>query len=138
MKKLVVLMASVFMLAACGSSSETVKGTAETAKDEKGNYASAAIELQDGKVVSIDLDEYKEGKSKKELGADYNMKPKSKIKKEWNEQVEFLESYIKKNGLEKVELNDKGYAKNDDVLAGCTININSMMEAANTAAKNAQ
>ena len=61
------------------------------------------------------------------------MKPHSKIKKEWNKQVEFLEKYIVKNGIDKVELTDQGYPKNDDVLAGCTINITNLMQAAKDA-----
>ncbi len=135
MKKLTVLLAAVLMLAACGKTEESVKGTGESAKNDKGDYATAEIELQGDKVVSISLDEIKDGKSKKELGSKYGMKNAgaSKIKKEWDEQVKFLEDYIVKNGLDKVELTAEGKAKNDDVLAGCTINLTSMMEAANAA-----
>lgn len=134
MKKLVVLFVTALMLTACGSSETAKKGSAETAKDEKGDYASAEITLKGDKVESIKLDETKETKSKKELGDKYGMKAKSKIKKEWNEQAEVLEKYIVANGVDKVELDDKGYAKNDDVLAGCTMNISNLM----TAAKDAQ
>ena len=130
MKKLTVLLAALFMLTACGSSEEAKTGFAETAKDAKGDYASAKITVKGDAVESITLDETKDGKSKKELGANYNMKPHSKIKKEWNKQVEFLEKYIVKNGIDKVELTDQGYPKNDDVLAGCTINITNLMQAA--------
>ena len=137
MKKLTVLLAALFMLAACGAKDEIVKASAETAKNADGDYASAEIEVQGDSVVSISLDETKGGKSKKELGADYNMKGASPIKKEWNEQVKFLEDYIIKNGLEKVELDDKGYAANDDVKAGCTINLTNLMKAANDAKANA-
>lgn len=138
MKKLLVLFASVVMLAGCGNNEATKTGKAETAKDENGDYATAEITLKGDKVESITLDQTKEGKSKKELGADYDMKGSSPIKKEWNEQVEFLEDYIEKNGLDKVELDEKGYPKNDDVLAGCTINISTLMEAANAAKENAK
>ena len=109
MKKLTVLLAALFMLTACGSSEEAKTGSAETAKDAKGDYASAKITVKGDAVESITLDETKDGKSKKELGANYNMKPHSKIKKEWNEQVEYLEKYIVKNGIDKVELTDQGY-----------------------------
>ncbi len=138
MKKLLVLFASVVMLAGCGNNEATTTGTAKTAADENGDYATAEITLKGDKVESISLDQTKEGKSKKELGADYKMKGSSPIGKEWNEQVEFLEDYIEKNGLDKVELDEKGYPKNDDVLAGCTINISTLMEAANAAKENAK
>ena len=63
---------------------------------------------------------------------------RKKAKKEWYEQVEFLENYIKKNGLDKVEMNEAGYPVNDDVLAGCTINVKSLMDAAKNAKDNAK
>ena len=51
---------------------------------------------------------------------------------------EFLENYIEKNGLDKVEMNDAGYPVNDDVLAGCTINVKNLMDAAKNAKDNAK
>lgn len=129
MKKLTVLLAMTVLLAACGGNSEPEKtGKGESAKDKSGDFASAEITVKGDDVVAISLDETKEGKSKKELGDKYNMKSQSKkAKKEWYEQVEFLENYIKKNGLDKVEMNDAGYPVNDDVLAGCTINIKNLI-----------
>lgn len=139
MKKLTVLLAMVLLLAACGSNSEPEKtGKGETAKDKNGDYATAEITVAGDDVVSVSLDETSKGSSKKELGAKYGMKEASKIKKEWNEQVEFLEKYIAKNGLDKVKLNEKGYPANDDVLAGCTINVKNMMDAAANAKDNAK
>lgn len=138
MKKLFAILAVAVLLTGCGSSEETKTGTAQTEKDDNGDYATAEITLQGDNVVSISLDQTKNGESKKELGDDYNMKSSSEIGKEWYEQVEFLENYIVKNGLDKVELTDDGYAKNDDVLAGCTMNISTLMEAANSAKENAE
>lgn len=135
MKKLAGLVLMALLLTACGGGSDTEKtGKAESEKDKDGNYATAEVTLKGDSVSAIKLDEVKGGKSKTELGADYAMKDASKIKKEWNEQVKFLEDYIVKNGIDKVELTEKGTPKNDDVLAGCTINIKTMMDTA-TAAK---
>lgn len=132
MKKLSFLLLA-FALVACssGGSNEVEKtGSAETAKDEKGNYATAEVTIKGDKIVSISLDEYKEGKSKKELGASYNMKAASSIGKEWNEQIEALEKYIVKNGIDKIELTDEGKPKNEDVLTGCTMAIDNVLLAA--------
>ena len=121
-------------LAACGSSSEPEKtGHGETAKDNNGDYATADIKVKGDDVVEITLDETKEGKSKKELKEEYNMKAASSIQKEWYEQVEFLENYIEENGLDAVKLDDAGYPAGDDVKAGCTINLTNLMNAANAA-----
>lgn len=135
MKKLTVLCLMAAMLCACSSSNAEPKtGSAETAKDANGDYAKATVVVEGDKITSVDLDETSQGTSKKELGEEgYNMKEASSLKKHWHEQVEFLENYIVKNGLDKVELDDKGYAKNDDVLAGCTINVGNMIQAAKDA-----
>ena len=140
MKKLTVLLAMTMLLAACGGNSEPEKkGNGESAKDKNGDYATAEITVQGDDVVAINLDETKEGKSKKELGDKYGMKAASKkAKKEWDEQVEFLENYIEKNGLDKGEMNDAGYPVNDDVLAGGTINVKNLMDAAKNAKDNAK
>ena len=138
MKKLIVALFSIALLAGCAGGSEAVTVTSETAKDENGNYASAEVVMKDGKIESITLDEFSSGSSKKELGSNYNMKSASTIGKEWDEQVKFLEEYIVANGIEAVELTAEGYAAKDDVLAGCTINITSMMQAANDAAAKAK
>lgn len=134
MKKVTALLATALLLAACGSSAEAEKtGHGETAKDKNGDYASADITVKGDEVVEITLDETKEGKSKKELKEEYNMKGASPIKKEWYEQVEFLENYIKENGLDAVKLDEAGYPTGDDVKAGCTINLTNLMNAAKSA-----
>ena len=133
MKKLLVLSLMAMVLVGCGSNAEPQSATKESAKDADGNYATATVEVTDGKITAISLDEITGGQSKKELGEDYGMAVASKIGKHWHEQVEFLESYIVKNGLEAVELDDAGYPKNDDVLAGCTFNIGNLVNTAKEA-----
>lgn len=139
MKKITTLVVLALLLTACGSSSEPEKiGEAKTEVDAKGDFASAKITMNGNKVKSISLDQTKEKKSKKELGASYNMKSQSKIGKEWDEQVTFLENYIVKNGLDKVQINKEGIPTGNDVLAGCTMDIKLLMEAANKAKENAK
>lgn len=137
MKKLSLLLA-VFLLAACGGK-ETLTGAAQTEANEKGEYSLAEVTLEDGKITKIYLDAVKGGKKKAaELGSDYNMKGNSKIGKEFNEQMEFLQDYIVKNGLEAVTLGEDGKATNEDVLTGCTVNLKDIMAAAEAAVEDAK
>ncbi|MEG0527285.1 hypothetical protein [Amedibacillus sp. YH-ame10] len=134
MKKLSAVLLMALVLAGCGSSAKEVKGSGESAVNKEGDKATAEIVMKGDEVVSIKLDETKKGKSKKELGNDYGMKSDSKkAKKEWFEQIKYLEDYIVKNGLDKVKLGDDGKATGDDILAGCTVSLTSVMEAANNA-----
>lgn len=133
MKKFLVLLMAVVLCGCGGSASEPKTASAESAKNENGDYAKATVEVTDGKITKIELDEITGGASKKELGEDYGMKVASKIGKHWHEQVAFLEEYIVNNGLDKVELDNAGYPKNDDVLAGCTFNIGNLIQTAKDA-----
>ena len=146
MKKLSVL-AVALLLAACssGSSEPEKTGKAESAKSDKGDYVTVEITKQGDEVTKVSIDETdtEKGKTKKELKEDYGMKAatqndSSKIGKEWYEQIESLEKYIVKNGVDAVELDEAGYPKNDDVKSGCTINIKNIMDTVKAADANAK
>ncbi len=105
--------------------------------DADGNVTKATIEEENGKVTSISIDVVdKDGKSKKEAGDDYGMKSPSGIGKEWYEQVKYLEQFIINNGIDAVKLDSDGYAEDEDLKSGCTINLKDIMEAVNEANDN--
>ena len=140
MKKLLVLAFAAMTLTACGGDKE-VKGTAESKKADDGSYVTAEVTKKGDKITKVSIDEYYPGekKMKKELGADYGMKSKSGIGKEWDEQVKYLETYLKDNGLDSVKIDEAtGKATNDDVLSGCTIAVSNLVDTAKAAADNAK
>lgn len=55
---------------------------------------------------------------------------------EWADQVDYLESYIKDNGVENIKLDDNGKATDEKLLEGCDVNIAPIMEAVNNALAN--
>lgn len=63
-------------------------------------------------------------KTKKELGFDYGMVAynASPIGKEWFEQAEAFENFASES-YDKLDMSAEGYAQNDDLKAGCTINL---------------
>ena len=130
---------AAMIFAGCSSNEDTTKESAsagdktETAyvtTDDGGEVSASVTKDAEGKVTGVAIDQTQEdGSSKKELKEEYGMKDASPIKKEWYEQIEFLENYIIENGVDSVKLNDEGYAENEDVKSGCTINLKQIMEA---------
>ncbi len=152
-KKFMLGALALVLLAGCSASStkeETKDENATTTVDEAGgaqsdaevtdadgNVTKATIEEENGKVTSISIDVVdKDGKSKKEAGDDYGMKSPSGIGKEWYEQVKYLEQFIINNGIDAVKLDSDGYAEDEDLKSGCTINLEDIMEAVNEANDN--
>ncbi len=111
---------------------DTVSNTAYVETDD--GEISATVTKKDGKVTAVEIDETtSDGESKKDLGTDYGLKSKSGIGKEWNEQIQFLENYLVEHGIDSVKLNSDGYAEEEDVKTGCTINLKQIMEAVDAA-----
>ena len=69
----------------------------------------ATVVYENGKIIKVLLDGIRQGKSSKELHDDYGIKRVSSIGKEWWEQVEFLEGWIEKNGIENLKVNSETY-----------------------------
>lgn len=134
MKKLS-LVTLLLCLCACGSSNE--KEVEGTMTNSKGEVATAKLKLDGEEIKEVELDESYKETTKKTLGAEYNMKQASTIGKEWNEQVDYLEKYIEKNGIAGITLDDEGKASNEDVRSGCTISIDNFLKAIEQAKANA-
>lgn len=124
--KKIMLTGVCFCLCAC--SSNVLEGTG-THTNAKGEVTTVQLKMDGETIKEVEIDETTSDTTKKKLGAEYNMRQASTIGKEWNEQVQFLEQYIQKNGIDKLQLNDEGKATNEDVLTGCTIAIDGFLEA---------
>lgn len=135
-KKLLGAAAAAMLLAACSSSNGGAAGTTTeaTVTGSDGSETTASLTKEDGKLTGVSIDVVGEdGNSKKELGDDYNMKKASGIGKEWYEQVNYLENYILENGVDAVKLDSAGYAEEEDLKSGCTINLTDIMKAVDEA-----
>ena len=141
MKKLVFLCIAACCLFGCQNAEKKAKqhGEAQIVQ-ENGEKLTVEVELVNGKLRDVDIDETVEGKkqTKKELKEDYQMKQASSIGKEWYEQVAFFENYVEKKGIKDIKLNEEGKATNDDVRSGCTIAIDGFIKGIEEAVKNAE
>lgn len=138
MKKLGFLFAAAVLLAGCGSGDTEKKGTATAAANSKGQASTVEVTVKGDKITAISIDETYEDSTKRNLKDEYGMKKASSIGKEWWEQAEFLEKYIVKNGVDAVKVNAEGYPTEDDVLTGCTMNVQAYLDTAKEAVKNAK
>lgn len=138
MKKLISCLCIALILGGCSSKKAEMKEGKGEYTNESGEVSKAIVKTADGKIseVSIDETDSKSGKTKKALGNDYQMKEASKIGKEWYQQIEFLENYIVKNGVDNISVNSEGKAENQDVLTGCTIRIDGFLKAVKDAKAN--
>ena len=120
------------------ASADSKNATAEANGTAQIDTNFAVVTTKDGKVTSVLVDSLQakvpvnaDGtlgtaslKTKKELGFDYGMVAykASPIGKEWFEQVEAFEKAAA-GGYEDLKISAEGYAEDDDLKAGCTINL---------------
>lgn len=119
----------------CGCSKTEQTESVGTYKNAKGETSSAKVTFEDDKIIKVELDETTGDTTKKALKDQYDMREASAIGKNWDEQIAFLESYIKRNGIEDIKLDDSGKATNEDILTGCTISIDGYIKAIEDAKK---
>lgn len=131
------IMFAALLVCLCACSSSVKEGTG-THTNTKGEVTTVNLKMDGDNIKEVEIDETTGDTTKKKLGPEYHMKQASTIGKEWNEQVQYLEQYIQKNGIDKIQLNDEGKATNEDVLTGCTIAIDGFLDAIQGAMDNAK
>ena len=121
------IMVCSFLLCGCSSKME---GSAQVTQDN-GEITTAKVILKDNKIQDVSIDETVADvdKTKKQLQNSYGMKQASSIGKEWYEQVLFFEDYVKTHGIENIKTDEKGKSVNEDLKTGCTIRVDTFIEA---------
>lgn len=121
------IMVCSFLLCGCSSKME---GSAQVTQDN-GEITTAKVILKDNKIQEVPIDETVADvdKTKKQLQNSYGMKQASSIGKEWYEQVLFFEDYVKTHGIENIKTDEKGKSVNEDLKTGCTIRVDTFIEA---------
>lgn len=146
MKKKLCLMVVIGLALLSGCSKGYKEGVyTGTATDSYGgdNTATAIVTIDsNGKITDVDLDTTytKDGveTTKKTLGDEYGMlgSPYGSNIGEWYQQVEALEKYVIDNqGIDKINLDEDGKT---DAVSGCTIKIDALYEALDSALNQAK
>ena len=139
-------------IAKVGIASTISFGKSKDLEDDKGaaqedTMVAAVAFDKDGKVVKVevdtaqnkadikddgtfDFDTEAKGKTKKELGADYNMKAASEIGKEWDEQMASLEEYFVGKTAEEIKNieTEESVPTDADLKASVTMKIDGYKE----------
>lgn len=123
------LLMFALLVALCGCGKENKIESEGAYKNSNGETATAKVTFVDEKIKDVYLDETTKNTTKKALKDAYNMREASSIGKNWDEQIAFLENYIKRNGIENIQLDASGKATNEDILTGCTISIDGFIKA---------
>ena len=105
--------------------------------DADGKIVSCRLDVAQSKMDVTDglVDTEKEFKTKMELGEDYGMAPASAIGAEWDAQAKALEEFVvgltgeEVAALETVEKNNHNVAVDEELYAGCTMDITAFQEA---------
>ena len=127
-----ILIGLLILLCGCGSKDVVKKGEGPYTNKE-GEVTTAAVTYKNKKLTSVTIDETTGTTTKRKLGKEYHMKAASVIGKEWDEQMDYLQTYIKDNGVDGIRLDEQGKAKNEDVLSGCTVSIDGYLQAVKSA-----
>lgn len=134
MKKFILLAISFIMTSFITGCSWTSKGSESSsspsnvvkeAKDIVGEETQfgtplVSLKLSNGKIVEIKIDEITTQGSKKDLKEDYEISEDAVAP--WYKQIESLENYILKNGVDTLELKE-GKVVNEDLRSSVTINV---------------
>ena len=132
-----ILLLMVLLLCGCGSKDVIKKGEG-TYTNSEGEITTAKVTYKNKKLTDVTIDETTDTTTKRKLGKDYHMKDASVIGKEWDEQMDYLQTYIKDHGVAAIELDEQGKAKNDDVRSGCTVSVDGYIKAVKNAMENAK
>ena len=118
---------------------------ATVAVDENGKIVDCQIDAAQTKVTfdaagKITSDKNAEYKTKNELGADYNMKEASSIKKEWNEQAEAFSQWCIGKTMDEVKNMPlkEGVPNTVDLVSSVTIHVTDFISAMEKAVANAK
>ena len=130
----------VLLLSGCACSTEqkpTVTATPDSESKmkeavdvtgEEGAFGTpiVSVVMKDGKITEVSIDEITGESTKKQMKDSYQL-PESAVAS-WSEQIKYLEDYIVKNGVDQIQTDQDGKAVNEDLLSGCTIQIENYLK----------
>lgn len=95
-----------------------------------------SVQMKDGKISWVSIDEITEDTTKKTLGDQYKLGEQAIAR--WSQQIQALEDYIVAHGLEAVNVDEEGKAVNEDLRTQCTITIQNYLETVKKAVSQAE
>jgi len=85
-----------------------------------------SLTMKDGKITEVSIDEITGDTTKKAMGDQYKMSD-SAIDT-WANQIAFLEKYLLEHDVNEIQTDENGKAEDQDLLSGCTIQIENYLK----------
>ena len=108
------------------SASSMKKAVDITGEETQFGTPIVTLAMKDGKITELSIDEIYGESTKKKMKDSYQL-PESAVAP-WSEQIQYLESYILKNGISDIQTDQNGKALDSDLLSGCTIQIENYLK----------
>ncbi len=142
--KRIVLITALLLLGGCACSmnqnpsptpsstpSPTPSSEEKTAEDITGEETQfgtpiVSLTMKDGKITEISIDEITGDSTKKQMGESYQL-PETAVDT-WINQIQHLENYILNHDVNQIQTDAQGKAVDEDLLSGCTIQIDNYLK----------
>ncbi len=95
-----------------------------------------SLTMKEGKIIEISIDEITGETTKKALGEEYKLSDSAVDS--WANQIAFLESYLLEHDVNDIQTDENGKALDQDLLSGCTIQIETILKTVRKAMNEAQ
>lgn len=95
-----------------------------------------SLTMKEGKITEISIDEITGDTTKKAMGEEYKLSDSALDS--WANQIAFLENYLLEHDVNDIQTDENGKAVEQDLLSGCTIQIENILKTVRKAMNESQ
>ena len=108
------------------ATSQVKKAVDVTGEETQFGTPIVSLTMKEGKITEISIDEIMGESTKKQMKDAYQL-PESAVAP-WSQQIKTLEDYIVNHDINDIQTDENGKAVDQDLLSGCTIQIENYLK----------